>query len=64
MVDKWIQKAVQHPGAFKKKAQMHGLSTMQYAQMMMRPGSKADATTKRQARLAQTLSRMRKKRHG
>lgn len=58
---KWIQKAIKRPGAFSKKAKRAGMSTAQYARRVLKKGSRASATTKRQARLAQTLARMRKK---
>lgn len=58
---KWIQKAIKNPGAFSKKAKAAGMSTSAYAAKVTKPGSKASATTKRQANLAKTLSKMRKR---
>lgn len=58
---KWIQKAIKNPGAFTKKAKSAGMSTQAYASKVTKPGSKASTTTKRQANLAKTLSKMRKK---
>lgn len=58
---KWIQGAIKRPGAFSAKAKRAGMSTSAYARKVLAKGSKASATTKRQARLAQTLSKMRKK---
>ena len=51
MARNWIQGAIEHPGAFKAKAERAGKSTRAYAQ------EKKDApgTLGRQARLALTL---------
>lgn len=57
----WISKAIKHPGAFSAKAKRAGMSTAAYATKVTKPGSRASTTTKRQANLAKTLSRMRKK---
>jgi hypothetical protein len=58
---KWIQGAIKNPGAFSAKAKKAGKSTSEYAHQVLKPGSKASDKTKRQARLALTLSKMRKK---
>lgn len=58
---KWIQGAIKHPGAFSAQAKRAGMSTGAYAKQVLAPGSKATATTKRRARLAQTLTGMHKK---
>jgi len=58
---RWIQSAIKRPGAFSAKAKRAGMSTTQYARKVLRPGSRASATTKRQARLALTLMGMNKK---
>lgn len=58
---KWIQKAIKRPGAFTKKAKAAGKSVSAYASSVLKEGSKASTRTKRQAALAQTLSKMRKK---
>lgn len=55
LTDHWIQGAIKHPGAFTKKAKAAGMSVSAYASKVTKPGSKADATTKRQANLAKTL---------
>ena len=55
----WIKKAIKRPGAFKKKAEAAGDSTTEYATQVLKKGSKASTRTKKQARLAQTLSKMR-----
>ena len=61
MAKKWIQKAIKRPGAFRAKAKKAGMSTSAYARKVTAKGSKASARTKRQANLAKTLSKMRKK---
>lgn len=57
----WIKGAIKHPGAFSRKAKSAGMSTSAYASKVLKTGSKASTTTKRQAALAKTLSKMRKK---
>lgn len=59
---KWIKGAIKRPGAFKKKAKKAGMSTSAYAKKVTKKGSKASTRTKRQANLAKTLGKMRKKR--
>jgi hypothetical protein len=61
MAKKWIQQAIKHPGAFTKKANAAGMSVSKFAQHVLEKKSKADATTKKQANLAQTLKKLRKK---
>jgi hypothetical protein len=58
---RWIQSAISRPGAFTKKAKAAGKSVAGYAKSVLKEGSKASTRTKRQAALAQTLSKMRKK---
>lgn len=58
---KWIKGAIKHPGAFRRKAKKAKMSTAKYASKVLKKGSKASATTKRQARLARTLSKMRRR---
>ena len=53
----WIAGAIKKPGAFKAKAQKAGESTAEYAQEK----SGASGKTGQQARLAETLMKMRKK---
>ena len=61
----WIKAAVsKNPGAFKKKAEQAGMSTEALANKVTKPGSKSDATTKRQANLAKTLAKLRKRKKG
>jgi len=60
---KWIQSVVKKmdKGAFSSKAKRAGLTTAQYAKKVLAPGSRASAKTKKQASLARTFSKMRKK---
>lgn len=59
---KWIQKAVsEHPGAFSKKAKEAGMSTSAYASQVASNPDKYDKQTVKQANLAKTLSKLRKK---
>lgn len=53
----WISKAIKHPGALTKKANAAGESPMEYA----REHQHDSGTTGKQARLALTLRKMRKK---
>jgi len=59
MAEKWIQGAIKRPGAFKAKAKAAGKGTQAYARSVLKEGSKASTRTKRQAALAQTLSKLR-----
>jgi len=61
MAKKWIKGAIKHPGAFTKKAKAAGMSVTAYANKVTKKGSKASTQTKRQANLAKTLGRMRKR---
>ena len=54
---KWISKAIKRPGAFSAKAKRAGMSTMAYA----RAKRGAPGRLGRQARLALTLSKLRRK---
>jgi hypothetical protein len=58
---KWIQKAIQHPGAFTKKAEERGMSASELAAKVTANPDKYDKTTVRQANLAKTLKKLRKK---
>ena len=58
---KWIQKAIKRPGAFSRKAQAAKMTTTQFANKVLKAGSKATKRTKAQARLAKTLISIRKK---
>lgn len=54
----FITKAIQHPGAFTAKAKKAGMSVSAYASKVMKAGSRASATTKRQANLAKILRKL------
>lgn len=57
---KWIQEAVERPGAFTEKAREHGESTAQFAREVAQHPEDYQARTEKQARLAQTLAKVRK----
>lgn len=54
----WITKAIEHPGAFTQKAKAAGLTIKKFATKVLRKSSSASPTTKKQANLAKTLSKM------
>lgn len=58
MAEHFIQKAIKHPGALRRKAAAAGESTRQYAEQHKHDSG----TTGRQARLGLTLMGMHKKR--
>jgi hypothetical protein len=58
---KWIQKAGLERGSFTKKAERAGKTVPQYEREVLKKGSKASATTKKQAVLSRTLRGLRKK---
>ena len=64
MAKKWIQKAKLKEGAFTKKANAAGMGVQAYANKVLKKGSKATATTKRQASLAKTFKKMASRRKG
>ena len=57
----WIKGAIKRPGSFTKKAKKAKMSTAAYARKVTKKGSKASTRTKRQANLAKTLGKMRRK---
>jgi len=62
---KWIQKATsKHPGAFSKKAEEAGMTTAQYAAKVTANPDEYDPKTVKQANLAKTLTKLRKKKKG
>ena len=61
MAKNWIQKAIKRPGAFRAKAKKAGMSTQAFANKVLANKDKYDARTVRQAALAKTLAKMRKK---
>lgn len=56
----WIQGAIKKPGSFSKQAKKAKMSTSAFATKVLKPNSKASPTTKRRARLAKTLTKMKK----
>lgn len=56
----WIAGAIKRPGAFTAKAKSAGMSTAAYAEKVSKSPT-ADTKTKRQANLAKTLAKFRKK---
>lgn len=62
MAKRWIQGAHLQKGAFTAKAKRAGMSVAAYASKVTKKGSKASATTKRQANLAKTLRKLGHKR--
>jgi hypothetical protein len=61
MADKWIQDAIKRPGAFTKKAEERGMSTKEFASQVTKNPKEYDERTVRQANLAKTLGKLRKK---
>jgi hypothetical protein len=59
----WIADAVpkEREGVFTAKAKRQNKTVAQYAADVLKPDSKADATTRKQASLAQTLTRISRK---
>ena len=57
----WIKGAIKRPGSFTKKAKRAKKSVASYANQVLKKGSKASTRTKRQASLAKTLGKMRRK---
>ncbi|ABU96944.1 hypothetical protein [Thermus phage P23-45] len=57
----WIKRAIKRPGSFRAKAKKRGLSTKEFARKVLKNPHRYDKRTVRQARLALTLMRMRKK---
>jgi len=59
---KWIQEATkEHPGVFAKKAEKAGMSTSEFAAHVKANPEKHDEKTIKQANLAATLMKLRKK---
>ena len=58
----WIKGAIKHPGAFKEKAEKHGMSTSEFAAKVTANPDEYDKSTVKQANLAKTLSKLRKHR--
>lgn len=60
MADDWMKSAVKRPGAFRAKAKAAGMSTQAYANKVKNDPN-ASTRTKRQAALARTFAKYRKK---
>lgn len=61
MATKWIQRAAKNAhGQFRAKAKRAGMTTAQYADAVLKKGSKASTKTKKQAVLAKNLAKARK----
>jgi hypothetical protein len=58
---KWIQGAIKRPGAFTEKAEKAGMSTKEYAAKVTANPDEYDTRTVRQANLAKTLTKLRKR---
>ena len=58
--EKFIQKAIKRPGAFTRKAKAAGMSVQQFAKNVDDNPDKYSTRTKRQANLAQTLTKLSK----
>lgn len=58
---KWIQKAIENPGAFTAKAKSRGMTAMEFAEKVLANPSAYPSETVKQARLAKTLTKMSKK---
>ena len=61
MADKWIKDAIKRPGAFTKKAEERGMTATQFASKVTANPDEYDTRTGRQANLAKTLSKLRKR---
>ena len=61
MADKWIKDAIKRPGAFTKKAEERGMTATQFASKVTANPDEFDTRTVRQANLAKTLSKLRKR---
>jgi len=55
------EEVVKHPGAFSAKAKRAHMSTDEYANKVLKEGSRASAETKKQAALAKAFKTMREK---
>ena len=58
MAKNWIQDAITRPGALTAKAKAAHVPLSKFISKATKAGSKASATTKRQANLAKTLKKL------
>tara|TARA_R100000664_G_C2654068_1_gene73332 strand:+ start:193 stop:387 length:195 start_codon:yes stop_codon:yes gene_type:complete len=61
MADKWIKDAIKRPGAFTKKAEKRGMTVKEFTAKVTSNPDEYDTRTVRQANLAKTLSKLRKR---
>ena len=61
MADNWIKDAIKRPGSFTKKAEKRGMDVKEFASKVTANPDKYDTRTVRQANLAKTLSKLRKR---
>ena len=61
MSNDWIGDAIKRPGAFTKKAEERGMDSKEFAQKVTSNPDEYDTRTVRQANLAKTLSKLRKR---
>ena len=61
MADNWIKDAIKRPGAFTKKAEKRVMDVKEFASKVTANPDKYDTRTVRQANLAKTLSKLRKR---
>ena len=57
----WIKGAIKRPGAFRAKAKKAGKSTSAFGSAVLKSPGRYSARTVKQARLAKTLGKMRKR---
>jgi hypothetical protein len=57
----WIQEAIKRPGALTEKAEKAGMTVKEYTAKVKANPQEYDERTRRQANLASTLSKLRKK---
>ena len=58
---KWIQKAVEKPGAFTAKAKRRGITSAQLQANVQKNPDKYDEKTRKQAQLRETLVKLNKR---
>jgi hypothetical protein len=58
---KWIQEAIKKPGSFTAQAKKAGTTVLQFSRRVAGNPNRYNTVTRKRAALAQTLSKMRKK---
>ena len=61
MAKNWIKGAIKRPGAFRAKAKKAGKSTAAFRSAVLKSPGRYSPRTVKQARLAKTLSKLRKR---